>query len=287
MPNDIKTIAKAVSEMDNYLQTALADTPKKLWKNTYIYHQIEKRKSGGIFTIEDHIRGMVYSMLSSGISWGRVESGIDLKTGMIKPIDDLFHDYDVKYLLQCDPEELRNQIRELHLASLSTRRQMIALITDNIPKLQHWIKAYGSIDNYYKLHIKGDRPINNLVSRLAFPDGEDKLMQMGIALTCEYLKNVGYDLGKPDRHICRILGSTALGVSDMKIVPAYEALNIVADIATELNKPAAEVDYILWSYCAKDYGEICTKPPQNPNSRTAKKPQHDICVAKDICKFKE
>lgn len=96
---------------------------------------------------------------------------------------------------------------------------------------------------------------------------------MAEPLTAEYLKNVGYDIAKPDRHIRRILGSTALGCSNHEIVPIFEAFDIVAALAKELNRPAAEVDYILWSYCANGHGEICT----------VKNPKCAICVANNCC----
>ena len=82
--------------------------------------------------------------------------------------------------------------------------------------------------------------------------------QLGPALVCEYLKNAGYDLAKPDRHICRILGSNILGCSEKATVPPYEALTLVAAIAEVIGKGVAETDYILWRYCATGYGEICT-----------------------------
>ena len=80
--------------------------------------------------------------------------------------------------------------------------------------------------------------------------------KFGEALITEYLKNVGYDIAKPDRHIRRILGRNILDCSEHENAPAYEAIDIVAAIARQLNRPAAEVDYILWAYCAKNYGEI-------------------------------
>ncbi len=54
---------------------------------------------GRLIYIEDHIRGMVYSMLSSGAKWDRVVDGIDDSTGKITAIDKLFHNYDTKYIL--------------------------------------------------------------------------------------------------------------------------------------------------------------------------------------------
>ena len=113
-----------------------------------------------------------------------------------------------------------------------------------------------------------------MVKQLADSKSENKFDEMAEALIAEYLKNVGYDIAKPDRHIRRILGSKILGCSEYEEVPVNEAFDIVAEIAREMNKPVAEVDYILWSYCANGYGEICT----------SKNPKCDKCVAIDICK---
>ena len=50
-------------------------------------------------------------------------------------------------------------------------------------------------------------------------------------------------------------------------------MNIIDEIAKELHKCSAEIDFILWSYCAKGYGEICTK----------RNPKCNLCVAKKNC----
>lgn len=95
-------------------------------------------------------------------------------------------------------------------------------------------------------------------------------------MVAEYLKNIGHSIAKPDRHILRILGSEHLGLSKQEKVSVSEAFDIVADIAGLVNKSAAEVDYILWSYCADGFGGICT----------IKKPKCDICTVRDFCNGK-
>lgn len=271
--NDIKTVAAAVAEMDRQLRGILTSC-KMLWENTFIKHQLDKRADGGEFNLSDHIRAMVYSMLSSGITWERVESMTELATGRITQLDDLFHHYDSDYILSCDPSDLRDGIKGLHLASQYTNNQMAALIDVNIPKLKAIEQKYGNIDTYYKKYIIDGCDMTCLIRQLASPDSKDKLAQMGEALIAEYLKNVGFDTAKPDRHICRILGSKYLACSKSEIVPVFEAIDIVADIAGELGKSTAEIDYILWSYCATSYGEICT----------LKNPKCSFCVAKEYCK---
>ena len=99
---------------------------------------------------------------------------------------------------------------------------------------------------------------------------------MAEPLNAEYLRNVGYDIAKPDRHICRILGCNYLGCSEHEIVPIYEAFDIVRELAEHMDKNVAEVDYILWSYCAEGYGGVCRKGKENC----------EICVANKFCKRK-
>lgn len=279
MINNIKEVAKIVELMDRNLRNDLfikngVLQEKKLWENTHIKHQIDRRNNGESFSINDHVRAMVYSMLSSGIKWERVEKGIDIKTGRINPIDDIFHNYDVEYLLNCDSDKLANAIRDFGCSSQSTWKQMKALISKNITKLINLEQEYGNIDFFYQKFIDKDTTLKTLVKQLADPQSEDKLAEMAEALVAEYLKNVGYDIAKPDRHIRRILGSKILGCSQCEEVPVYEAFDIVTEIAQEMNKPIAEVDYILWSYCADGYGEICT----------VSKPKCDKCVASYGCK---
>ena len=265
----IQTTAIAVQRMNEHLRNSLLQKDgqaqlDKLWENTYIKRQIDRRRAGGEFSTSDHIRAMVYSMLSSGIEWDRVSAYVDEATKQLALVDEVFCQYDPERLLQCDPAQLRDEVKKLHCAI-------------NVPKLIQFEQEHGSVDAFYQEYIGGDSTLKSLVKALSAENSDYKLAQMGEALIAEYLKNVGYDLAKPDRHIRRILGSKALGCSQHEIVPIFEAFDIVAALAKELNRPAAEVDYILWSYCANGYGEICT----------AKNPKCDICVANNCCNHQE
>lgn len=279
---NIENVAKYVLLMDKQLREKLLVKDgkvqnKKLWEYTHIKKQIDRRKNGDTFTVTDHIRAIVYSMLTSGVAWNRLEPHIDIETGRIWIVDEIFYQYDVDKLLSTAPSELVGQITAQTLGTPYIKNQMNALINTNIKKLLALEKEYGSIDNFYQSIINTDSTMKTLVKELSAVGKPHKFAQLGEALTAEYLKNVGYDIGKPDRHICRILGSEYLGCSQRKYAAPYEAIDIIADIAKSLNKPAAEVDYILWAYCASGFGEVCT----------LKNPKCQSCVAKQICKFTE
>lgn len=266
-------VSASLHDMSVFLKEECQLPAEKLWENTHIKHQIDRREAGANFTVSDHIRAMVYSMLSAGIQWERMDGKIDLSSGRILPLDEAFHQYDPKWLLQSTPEQLREVIKRLHCGSQYTHKQMAALIQVNIPKLLQIEAEYGSIDLYYKQFLNRDFSLIPLVKALSGIESKDKLAQMGEALVAEYLRNVGYDLAKPDRHIRRILGSDYLGCSEHKIVPVYEAFSIVEALAKESGLPVAEVDYILWSYCAAGFGTVCT----------VKNPKCDICFVNTLC----
>ena len=280
---DMETVANAVLLMDKQLREELfirdgKIQTKKLWENTYIKKQLDKRRDGGDFTVSDHIRGMVYSMLTSGAAWNRLEPHIDTATGQIPVIDDIFYQYDVNALLNAAPAVLVGRVKEHRLGTQYLTNQISALIGVNIGKLLAIEKEYGSVDHFYQSLADKNDNLKTLLRELATAGKPYKLAQLGEALTAEYLKNVGYDIGKPDRHICRILGSEYLGCSKHQDVPPYEAIDIIADIAKSLNKPAAEMDYILWAYCASGFGEVCTK--KNPKCM-------ELCIAKSFCHYKD
>ena len=267
----IRKSAEIIDRMDRQLRRKLSE--KQLFESSHIAKQIERREHGAVFTLADHIRGVVYAMLSSGISWKQVEGGIDESTGQITALDEILFNYEIDKLLSANPGDLRDKIKAYGWASQSTLKQMTGLINTNIQKLIEFQEKSGSIDAYYQRFIEDDSTYQSLITSLSKAGNHDKFTEMGEALVAEYLRNVGYDMSKPDRHICRILGSNHLGCSDSETVPVFEAMEIVKQIALLCGKRIAEVDYILWSYCATGYGEICT----------AQRPMCWVCAASDFC----
>ena len=64
---NIERAAEFVLLMDKQLKNQLFVVNgevqgKKLWENTFIKHQLDKRDAGDKFSVGDHIRAMVYSL---------------------------------------------------------------------------------------------------------------------------------------------------------------------------------------------------------------------------------
>lgn len=287
MKHSSENIYRMIEQMDKHLRTELLKKDgkvqeEKLWENTYIKRQIDKREGGGVFTVSDHIRAMVYSLLSGGQGWAKYAREMDVQTGCISCVDTIFHDYNPTELLECSPQQLFEELQELHLAPRFGTAPIEKLITVNIPKLLKMEEEYGTVDNYYQKYIQSETkghltpiaPAIPLIKALSKNKGDDKLEQFGVPLVCEYLRNAGYDIPKPDTHTRRILGSDILGFSTSKKVPEYRTIEIICEIARAAKKSVAETDYILWSYCSDGYGEICTSI----------NPKCDVCVAVGQCR---
>ncbi|MBS5343807.1 MAG: hypothetical protein KHX91_04495 [Clostridium sp.] len=166
--DSINQAAETVKHMEDDLRQKFLENGQeiKLWENTHIKHQIDRRENGDVFSLRDHIRAMVYSMLSSESPWERMENSIDIETGRIIPLDELFHQYDAEYLLQCEPNQLTEGIKKLGYAGRFTEKQIKVLLETNIKKLREFEKQCGNVDVYYQQLIEKDATLKSLVKSL-------------------------------------------------------------------------------------------------------------------------
>lgn len=248
----------AINAIDSLTRTVMKekygdDCKIMFWENTYIKHQIDNRENGKHYTTEEHIKAMVYSMLSNGGKWSKFKEHFNIDTGEIIVVDKIFHNYDPEYLLSCNPADLVLELEKFTLGTVTIGTQMKALVFDNIQKLLKFEKEYGSIDNYYNTFVEKDTSLKSLVSNLADGKSEDKMTQMAVSLVAEYLRNVGYDIANPNTYMKNVLGCNGLGFFEKKEVPDYEVFDIISETAEFIGKRPAEVDYILWLACSENF----------------------------------
>ena len=265
MENKIKKAFFIIRNMDSNLRKNLQTDKgyiheEKLWENTYIRHQADRRKEGGHFSVEMHIRGMVYAMFGSKIPWKSIKHDIDTKTGIMHPVDDIFHNYNTEFLLKCDTDELADALKEIGCKGKSVRVLVDALIKYNIPKLLEFEEKYGSIDDHYKVFADKDPSMRALLRTLSGSKSANKMQKIGASLAAEYLRNVGYDIAKTARSIRRIIGSECLVFSSRETASLSETYDIIAQIAKRAKRSVNEINNILELYCDKNFGFCGIKP---------------------------
>lgn len=217
-----------------------------------------ERQKGKVFSFQEHLKGLIYSLLTNQRQWSTVEP-------KLPQIDELFFYYDVNKIKAQSGQYFENGIRNLKCGNRSIKMQMEGLHY-NIGVLEQIAKTYRSLDAY----VTSKNP-DAIVSEISA--GKYKLKGVGTALAWEYLRNVGIDGAKPDTHLKRFMGADRMGVSKYPDASDEEVAREVRRLADATGLTPFEIDYIIWCYCANGKGEVCTA---NPNCAR--------CVIREYCK---
>lgn len=205
------------------------------------------------FTTKQHIAAMMGAFLSNQRPWKKIADNWN-------NIESIFFGFDaIKILSIIDSLGYKYFVDEICKISCGNRGIDFQMknLKHNINLLQEFEIQNGTIDTYYRKFATKD-----LVHNLSNWNSENKIIGMGVALLCEYLKRVGIDVAKPDVHIKRIFGAGRLGYSDKKDASNDEVFDIMDLFNKNTKKPRAYIDVLLWHYCANGYGNICTAKPK-------------------------
>jgi len=202
---------------------------------------LQQRELGKVFTLRDHVRGLLLAQLSNNRPWGPIAANRSR-------IDEIFLDYEPDLLKNTDPVSLANEIKNIRCGNRSIVKQMQGL-RGNIETFER----IGDIDRY----VASDTP--EAIAH-SFASGRYKLTQIGFPLAMEYLRNVGIDTVKPDLHVCRMIGPERLALCDEVPSPEQAHAALIA-WAENSEHSAMYIDNLLWLFAAKDYAAICAAKP--------------------------
>ncbi len=222
-------------------------------------HAVEQRKRGEAFSLREHVRGLVLSLLSNQRPWLPIAR-------MLPEIEVALLEFDPDLLEAAPPIELEERIRDLKAGNRAIAAQMRTLAA-NIRTLRKIERDKGSLDAFVTSAAPED-----VAGWLADDRGPYKLKQVGVPLAMEYLRNVGISSSKPDTHVLRILGAERLGYLEAGPVPE-DAIRVVHALSLDAGVSATELDTLIWLFGAQGYGEICTSSPQC-----------DVCTLRAKCR---
>lgn len=217
---------------------------------------VSDRHSGRRWTDTEFFEALLLSILSNSIAWSKIET--------VRPdLPQWFNGYNLQWYASRSPQDLCN-IVNLFKAKKSgslTLRKSLPNLQRAIGKLLDHARMHGSIEKYFCTLGTADRP--DLIA-LKLSDGQDKLPGLGVALAAEFLKNVGFDVGKPDRHVNRALGCFNLvhfnkwteSTEDMAKplatrTEASKVMLVIRQLADCVNEYAAFLDNAIWLLCAE------------------------------------
>jgi 3-methyladenine DNA glycosylase Tag len=237
---------------------------EKLFNRDDLLQKYHRRKKQGTFSLKEYVKTMVYAQLSSRRPWCTIEKNKE-------EIDKIFYNFDIANIKQKDGAYFATELQKIKCGNQLIKKQMESL-KKNIETLERITKEHHSVDEYFNSFAE---PLNLAVA-LSEPRKEGyKLKQMGLALVCEYIKNMGIDIAKPDTHTKRMLGNNVLGFSKTEKAGDKEAIKLMKEIAKNTEMTQIEVDALLWRYCANGERAICTD----------KNPKCHQCVIKEYCNY--
>lgn len=229
--------------LKKYLQS------QKTAELSYIKEKVKKRASGESFSFNEHLQGLIYALLSNQAVWKKIHEHLF-------EINDIFFKYDKEKILLTPPSVFCEKIKGIKCGNRAIHAQMRSLRT-HIHVFERIEAEYGSLDDFVT-----SEKASHIVTMLSSPLSPYKLPMVGKALAWEYLRNVGIDAAKPDVHVRRFLGADRMG-NNVGSSPASlaDVEQKMEQLAQETGLLKVEIDDLIWRFCAKGYGEICTASP--------------------------
>ncbi|MGH7435164.1 MAG: hypothetical protein ACRENE_05790 [Polyangiaceae bacterium] len=210
---------------------------------------IRARAAGWKPTDETAMRGLFLAYLSAMTDWRRIQSALP-------QIDTLFDDWtppSIARLRDRDLAKTYTWLLDRKLGSVLLRRQLECLRAA-ARVFMRMGRDGATVCAVLERHAQAD-----VASVLSAKESPWKLPGVGIALAAEFLKNLGFDDFKPDRHTIRILGPGRLGLVDTLEPGAVRLAGL--RLARDAGLLAAELDQMLWMYCAQGYARVCSANP--------------------------
>ena len=248
-----KDYKKMFSILDNYLKDKVQDIDMS------ILEAVNARKNCKSFSFEEHLRGFVYAQLSALVSWKKIKDN--------QPkLNDIFCNFDRQHLKEKSSEDLINEITAIKCHNPYTTKNQMRSLKANIETFERIEQDFESLEKF----ITHSTP-SNIIKLLADSNSTYKIKYMGVPIACEYVRNVGIDIIKPDVHIKRIAAADRLNLATAKY--DYKIIDEFQELSKQIGISQAKMDYLLWNYCSKGYGEICTATPKC-----------NECVIRNYCK---
>jgi endonuclease III len=209
---------------------------------------LQRRRSGGQFSNQEVFEGLVLAILSNQTDWSRIKK---LRGQELSGAFDGFEIEQYAKRTDAEIENLNSWFKERKAGS-RTRLNDLRRLRETAQKL---IAHHGGwIDSYFSDCIaeSGAQP-----AKAVFEIGgasKWKLPGYGPALSAEALRNIGYDLAKPDTHILRAVRQWELvnfnSASQPRAEELRQAMEAIDRFAAAIQVRCTYADSVIWTACS-------------------------------------
>lgn len=213
---------------------------------------VEKRISGATWSDDEVFEASLMSLLSSNIDWSKIEK-------IRSELRDLFSGFSLEAYATLQDAKIENDFMpwfKNRKAGAPWLEKNLLLLKNTALKLLKHNRKHGSAEHYFTslAHECGNDP-KQMALQLGRVGGKYKLEGFRVPLAAEMLKNLGFDVAKPDRHIRRAVesfGLVSFWTSDRQSESELlQTMTVIEDIASTVGKCISFVDNAIWLLCAE------------------------------------
>lgn len=240
---------KAIWERLKSRMEAWCETwPERVNETAVSEEVLRRRQSGGQFSNQEVFEGLVLAILSKQTDWSRIKK---LRGQELSGAFDGFEIEKYAKRTEAEIENLNSWFQERKAGS-RTRVSDLKKLRETAQKL---LAHHGSwIDSYFSDCIaeSGGQPTKAVFAIGGAPKW--KLPGYGPALSAEVLRNIGYDLAKPDTHILRAVRQWDLvsfrSASQPKAEELRQAMEAIDRFAAAIRVRCTYADSVIWTACS-------------------------------------
>ena len=229
---------------------------------------IRRRSEGRVWSDDETFEALLLSVLSNNTDWSKIQ-------GIRAELPDVFSGFNLERYAKLSEDDISGRIvpwfQARRTGSMVLKRSLVHLVK-TAQRLSEHSSVHGSAECYFTslVHRLENDPKRAAV-RLGTPGDEYKLPAFGVPLAAEALKNLGFDVAKPDRHLLRALAAFGLVEvgewprRDRRGAPKpskglfVDAMAATQEISAAADAPAVVADNAIWLLCARS-GAWLTNP---------------------------
>ena len=222
---------------------------------------VAARSEGETWSDDRVFEGILMAVLSSNTVWSKVEE-------VEESLPELFSGFSLATYASHSETEIDRQFVpwfEARTAGAVSLKHGLMNLIGAARILQRYSECHGKADGYFTSLVRRCAGDPKQAALRLGSQGADKLPSLRVPLAAEALKNLGFDVAKPDRHVMRAVGSFGLvrfnrwesslgrrghprSTSGKKLL---EVMTVVERIARAAERPVTFVDNAIWLLCAR------------------------------------
>lgn len=221
---------------------------------------VERREQGDHWTDDEVFQALLRAVLSNNTDWAKVET-------VLPHLGTLFSGLSLSPYADISPDDIDKRLvpwfRARRAGSLTLRRSLLGLAR-SAHMLRDWSAQHGSAEHYFlDVLAECDGDPKAAAVQLGKPGSPHKLPALGVPIAAEALRNLGFDLSKPDRHVCRAVGAFGLvsfrrwpdrsrkRAPQGSIAEMLETMRAVESLGRSVRLRPTYVDIAIWLLCAR------------------------------------